>query len=267
MIRLAAHRGFKSAYPENTMLAFRKALEEDIDQIETDVHMTKDGVLVLMHDHTVDRTTNGTGLVSDLTFEEIESLDAGGWMNPAFAGEKVPTLRQLFELIKEHPGKEINIEFKDYPSLSGDFAYRSADKIIDMIEEYGFKDRIYVNSFAGDILEYVHKKTGGRYREHGFYPPFVMNGDFDEETIYDHLFCACLVNQELLPDGKRVRRSDPLYPQEYFDAVREKGIEIWVHLAPDTEPLMNACIERGVNAFTSDDPHLAAELLKKAGKR
>lgn len=266
-IRLAAHRGYKTDYPENTLLAFRKALEEDVDQIETDVHMTKDGVLVLMHDHSVDRTTNGSGLVSDLTFEEIRALDAGAWKDPAFAGEKVPTLRELFELMRDYPDKEINVEFKDYPCRTGAFAYESADRTVEMIEEFGYGDRIYVNSFAGDILEYVSKKYRGRYRLHGFYPAFVMNGDFDEETIYDRLFCCCLVNRVLLPDGSTAVREDPLYPQAYFDAVKAKGPEIWVHFQKDTEELMKACVERGVNAFTSDDPRLAAEILRKLGCR
>ena len=267
MIRLAGHRGFMSDYPENTMLSFRKALEADVDQIETDVHMTKDGELVLMHDHTVDRTTNGTGRVQDLTFAEVRSLDAGIKKDPAFAGQKVPTLRELFELIRQYPGREINIELKDYPCISGDFAYRSCDKVIALAEEYGFADRIYLNSFAGYILEYIDRTYGHRYRLHGFYPPFVMNGDFDPETIYDRLFCACLVNQEKDENGHAVRRTDPLYPMEYFRAMQEKGPEIWVHLAPDTEELMKACIERGAVAFTSDNPGFAAETLKKLGLR
>ena len=267
MVQLAAHRGYMSDYPENTMLAFREALLLDIDQIETDVHMTKDGELILMHDHSVDRTTDGTGLISEMTFEEIRALDAGSWKDPRFAGEKVPTLRELLELMQDYPDKEVNIEFKDYPCLSGEFAYRSADKILDMIEEFGMKDRIYVNSFAGDILEYVAKKAPGRYRLHGFYPAWVMNGDFDEETIYEKLFCVCLVNQEMLPDGTHRRREDPLYPIEYFDAVEKTGSEIWVHLRQDTKEFMKACVERGNKAFTSDDPALASEILRKLGYR
>ena len=267
MVRLAAHRGYMSDYPENTMLAFRKALLLDIDQIETDVHMTKDGELILMHDHSVDRTTDGTGLISELSFEEIEALDAGSWKDPRFAGEKVPTLRELLELMQEYPDKEINIEFKDYPCRTGEFAYRSADKILDMIEEFGMKDRIYVNSFAGDILEYVAKKAPGRYRLHGFYPAWMMNGDFDEETIYEKLFCVCIVNRELLPDGTQMKRKDPLYPMEYFDAVKKMGAETWVCLALETEELVRACVERGAKAFTADDPKLVEEALRKTGAR
>lgn len=267
MIRLAGHRGFKSAYPENTMLSFRKALEEGVDQIETDVHMTRDGELILMHDLEVDRTTNGHGRVQDLTSEEIRALDAGAKMDPAFAGEQVPTLRELIELVLQDDKTEINIELKDYPCISGEFAYRSCDKAIEMVEEYGIADRIYLNSFAGDILEYIAKKYGSRYRLQGFYPPYVMNGDFDPETIYEHLFCVCLVNREMDENGQVVRREDPLYPEAYFRAVKDTGKEIWVHLAPETEELVRAVIEKGGVAFIADDPHLISSILKKMGLR
>lgn len=76
-VRLAAHRGFMALYPENTMLSFKKALECDIDMIETDVHMTKDGQLVCIHDHGLERTTTGTGWVREHTLEEVLSVDAG----------------------------------------------------------------------------------------------------------------------------------------------------------------------------------------------
>ena len=267
MIRLAGHRGFLQKYPENTLLSFQKALEEDVDQVETDVHMTKDGELVLMHDHTVDRTTNGSGRVQDLSFEEVRALDAGSHKGAEFAGLQVPTLRELIELVLPYEGKEINIELKDYPYISGEFAYRSCDKVIEMVEEYGIADRIYLNSFAGDILEYIDKKYPGRYRLHGFYPAFIMNGTFDAETIYDRLFCVCLVNRERNAEGEIVRRPDPLYPEAYFEAVKAMGPEIWVHLAPETEELIRACIERGAVAFTSDDPHFCRTVLQALNLR
>ena len=75
-IQLAAHRGFSECYPENTMIAFREALKLDIDMVETDVHMTRDGVLVLMHDHDLARTTDKQGLIREMDFAEVEKA---GW--------------------------------------------------------------------------------------------------------------------------------------------------------------------------------------------
>ncbi|MDH5508339.1 MAG: glycerophosphodiester phosphodiesterase family protein, partial [Anaerolineae bacterium] len=85
--QLIAHRGGKTYQPENTLAAFKQAIADGVDQLEFDVQMTKDGVLVVIHDEEVDRTTNGSGLVADLTLAEIQALDAGG-------GERVPTFAE-----------------------------------------------------------------------------------------------------------------------------------------------------------------------------
>ena len=105
-IYVAAHRGWCSKYPENTMSAFKAALDIGVDQIETDVRITKDGHLVLIHDNTVDRTTNGKGFVHDMTLSELRELDAGN-------GEKIPTLKELMELVKDHPTVTLDIELKE----------------------------------------------------------------------------------------------------------------------------------------------------------
>lgn len=104
------HRGTVRFAPENTAAAFRKAVELGVDLIEMDVRETKDGHLVIMHDATVDRTTNGKGEVADLTLEEIKRLDAGAWFGPQFAGERVPTLDEALAAIE---GRALpDIDFK-----------------------------------------------------------------------------------------------------------------------------------------------------------
>ena len=96
-----AHRGDLANAPENTLPAIRSAVEKGAPQIEFDVQLTRDGHLVIMHDSTVDRTTNGVGRVAELTFEEVRALDAGSWFGPEFAGVQVPTLREVLEVIPE----------------------------------------------------------------------------------------------------------------------------------------------------------------------
>ncbi|MEO0143058.1 MAG: glycerophosphodiester phosphodiesterase family protein [candidate division WOR-3 bacterium] len=104
MIEIIGHRGARGIEPENTIRSFKKAIELKVDYIECDVHLTKDGHIVLIHDHTLDRTTNGTGYVNDYSFDAIRKLDAG-------KGEKIPTLQELIDLIK---GKvKAHIELKD----------------------------------------------------------------------------------------------------------------------------------------------------------
>ena len=114
-VTLTGHRGWRSKYPENTMEAFKAAVELGVDQIETDVRITADGELVLHHDATVDRTTNGTGKVCDKLLCELQSLDAGSYMGDAFRGERIPLLRDLMELVKDHPTVTLDLELKEYP--------------------------------------------------------------------------------------------------------------------------------------------------------
>ena len=99
---IVAHRGLLRHAPENTLANFRACLELRIG-FEVDVQRTKDGHLVCIHDDTVDRTTNGTGKVSDLTLAELKTLDAGSWFDPAFRGEQVPTLDEVFETLSRYP--------------------------------------------------------------------------------------------------------------------------------------------------------------------
>lgn len=97
-IRVIAHRGQSLTVPEQTLAAFVGAARLGADMIEADVASTDDGVLVMMHDATVDRTTSGTGAIADLAWSDVRELDAGSWFGPSFADERVPSLEQLFDL-------------------------------------------------------------------------------------------------------------------------------------------------------------------------
>lgn len=106
-----AHRGASAVAPENTLAAFTAALEAGADGIELDVHLTRDGVPVVMHDETVDRTTNGSGRIRDLSHAEINTLDAGAWFGPDWRGEKVPTLEDVLDGFADR--LKLNVEVKD----------------------------------------------------------------------------------------------------------------------------------------------------------
>ena len=141
MTKNFAHRGFSGKYPENTLLAFSKAIEEGVDGIENDVHLTKDGVLVVMHDELVDRTTNGKGYIKDKTYEELAQLDAS-YIFKEHGPQKVPTLREYLELVKD-TDIITNIELK-----TGVFEYTGIEqKVYDMLREFDMVDRIIISSF------------------------------------------------------------------------------------------------------------------------
>ena len=98
--RIVAHRGNSSVAPENTLAAIQSAIDVGADMVEIDVYPTKDGEIVLLHDGTLDRTTNGTGSVSNYTLAELKELDAGSWKSLRYRGEKIP-LREALELAKD----------------------------------------------------------------------------------------------------------------------------------------------------------------------
>ena len=113
MTKIFAHRGSKGTHPENTLASFKEAVRVGSDGIELDVHLTKDGHLVVIHDETVDRTTNGTGEIRNLTLAEIKAMDAGGWFHNKYAGEKIPTLEEVLLLLTELGfNGQLNIELK-----------------------------------------------------------------------------------------------------------------------------------------------------------
>ncbi len=145
-----AHRGWRGLYPENTMLAFRKAAELPIDGLEIDIHQTKDGVLVVCHDETVDRTTDGNGRIQDHTLAELQRLDAGYRFTLDFGqtfpfrgrGVVIPTLAEVFE---NFPDLWINIDMKqETPSLVPDF--------VNLIRQHNVAHRLCVGSFSNKTV-------------------------------------------------------------------------------------------------------------------
>lgn len=135
-MRVIAHRGASGYAPENTRAAFERAIAMGAVAIETDVRLTADDHLVLMHDATVTRTTDGRGPVADYTLAELRSLDAGGWFDPEFAGERVPTLDELLEEIV--PRIPVVLEVKDQAATG---------PTIEAIRVAGIEAQVEVTSF------------------------------------------------------------------------------------------------------------------------
>jgi glycerophosphoryl diester phosphodiesterase len=110
--QIVGHRGSCVDRPENTLASFRRAIEAGATTVEVDVRTTSDGYLVVLHDATLDRTTDGTGPVGDHTLEELRRFDAGGWFDPRYRGERVPTLDEVLALCRFH-GVEILLDLKE----------------------------------------------------------------------------------------------------------------------------------------------------------
>lgn len=149
-----AHRGSKCNRPENTLISFREAIRIHSDGIELDVHLTADKQLVVIHDETIDRTTNNTGLVRDLTLTQIKCLDAGSWFGPEFSGEPIPSLYEVLSLLTELNFKGIlNIEIKTdnypYPNIE--------KKLSEMMTSRTWPFHYLYSSFNLDSLKMIHE--------------------------------------------------------------------------------------------------------------
>nr|WP_054637803.1 glycerophosphodiester phosphodiesterase family protein [Thalassobacillus sp. C254] len=143
MTNIFAHRGASITHPENTMTAFQAAVDAGAEGIELDVQLTKDEEVVVIHDNTVNRTTDGFGAVHELTAKEISKLDAGSWRDASFRGEKVPLLKDVLEWLTD---KDIliNIELKKHKP-----GYETlAQKVTDVIKEHNVQKKIILLPFT-----------------------------------------------------------------------------------------------------------------------
>ncbi|WP_156289008.1 glycerophosphodiester phosphodiesterase [Oceanobacillus salinisoli] len=145
-----AHRGASGHAPENTMAAFQKGFEMKADYIEIDVQMTEDGELIIIHDTTVDRTTNGTGQVSDFTLEEIRQLDAGSWFSEEYAGEKIPTFEEVLDAFRGKAGILIELKAPElYPGMEEKVAEALKERNMDQTNN----GKIIIQSFNHESMK------------------------------------------------------------------------------------------------------------------
>jgi glycerophosphoryl diester phosphodiesterase len=150
---VAAHRGFSARYPENTMAAFEAAIQANAQMIELDVTLSRDQAVVVIHDNTVDRTTNGSGRVNRLTLAEIKQLDAGSWFSPQFFQEKIPNLEEILSDFKNRV--LINIEIKSDGFASMDSPDILAKNVVALVQEKHMEDQVLISSFSPGMLERV----------------------------------------------------------------------------------------------------------------
>ena len=158
-----AHRGARAYAPENTLSAFQKAHEMRADGIELDVQLTKDGVVVVCHDHSVNRTSNGRGWVKDYTLEEIKRLDFGSWFHRDFSAETIPTLEEFLRWFSS-TGMRLNIEIKNGPVV-----YQGIEsKVIEAVKQHNLVEQVFISSFYHPSLQVVKQlcpeiKTGALF--------------------------------------------------------------------------------------------------------
>ncbi|MCD4832111.1 MAG: hypothetical protein K8R02_09980 [Anaerohalosphaeraceae bacterium] len=232
---VVAHRGYSAIAPENTIAAF-DACYGYADMVEFDVHSSLDSVLVVMHDETVDRTTNGTGLVSSFTLTELKALDAGSWFSSEFAGEQIPTLQESIEAIL--PAMTPCIERK-----AG-----TAQQYIDLLETMGVIDDVVIISFSESFLNDVlaintDVKLG-----------LLRNAAVDDPTL-DSMIVRLKTNGIDILDWKHSNLD-----ANDIKKIKSVGLEVYVWTVNDANT-MEDLIDVGVEGITTDQPEIARTVV------
>lgn len=238
MTKNFAHRGYSGKYPENTMLAFRKAVEAGADGIELDVQLTKDGVPVIIHDELVDRTTNGKGRVKEMTLDELRQLDASYIYAGQYGVNRIPTFREYCEFVRDLP-ITTNIEMK-----TGIFEYLGIEeKVLDMIREFHLEDKVIISSFNHFTILRMQKLA-----------PHLKYGFLSETWIIDAgKYCH----------SHGVPCYHPLFRNLTHEVVRELkqyGLEINTYTV-NTEEDARDLIEKGVDILISNYPEMVRDVL------
>lgn len=149
-VKAVAHRGYSTIAPENTLVAYQLAKQTGFSYAECDVAFTKDNVAVLLHDSTIDRTSDGSGNITSLTYEQLLQYDFGSWKSSEYAGTKIPTFEEFIKLCK-NIGLHPYIELKD----GGNYTQAQIQSIVDMVKKYGMQGNVTYISFSVNFLNYV----------------------------------------------------------------------------------------------------------------
>jgi len=232
---IQAHRGASAYCPENTLEAFSKAIEQGADCIELDVHLAKDGEIVVAHDARLERVSNGTGYINDHTLEDLKSLDFSKLFKDSPVC-RIPTLSEVFSLVKPFT-LTVNIEVKTterlYPSL--------VEKLIGLAEEYAMGDRILYSSFNHYSLREIKKlnpkaKIGLLY-ELGMVDPWVYANYVGADAVHPHYYVIAALPETVV-------------------RCHENGVKVHVWTVDEKEAI-SSMLKSGVDGIITNKPDVA----------
>ncbi|MBX3194388.1 MAG: glycerophosphodiester phosphodiesterase family protein [Schumannella sp.] len=229
---VAGHRGDRSDAPENTMPAFQAAFADGLRVVETDVQLSADGEPVLMHDATVDRTTDGTGRVENLTLDELLALDAGSWYAPEFVGTRIPRLGEFLDLLAATPGTTALVELKEY------WTREEIAGILDDIYLRGVQDRVVFASFHLGTIANLGEAAPG-------IPRVIIRRDLPEDPVGLVAFYGAIAIM-----------TSPWSLETYPDAVadlHEAGFGILLYTL-NSQKRWSQATAYGVDGIVTDEP-------------
>ncbi len=253
---LFAHRGGAGLWPENTLLAFEHAAQLGVDVLELDVHLTADDDLVVIHDSTVDRTTNGSGRVREMTVAQLKELDAGYNFTPddggsyPYRGQGV-TIPTLAEVLTAFPDYRINIEIKDDDR-------RAAARLAEIIDAFAAQDRVIVVSFHDDPLTYFRKLQPHVATAAG---PGETRAFFILSKLHLWRFHRAHADAYQVPTHRGRARFDDAAFIEHAHKLNQQ-VHFWTINDPEE---MRRLLTLGADGIMTDRPDLGMDVFKAMG--
>lgn len=244
---ILGHRGVKGHAPENTLVSFEKGIQMGSTMLELDIHLSKDKELIVIHDGAVDRTTNGTGLVHEMTLTELQRLDAGAWFGPEFAGERIPTLQEVIGLVRGRA--YLNVEIKVGGMNPNRFVYPDIIQPLgDLLTTTDMVNEVVVSSFHQPYLTELKQVL-----------PNVRVALLHQKPV-DNLF------ETAVAEGwEAVHTHTSLIDEQFVAAAHAKGIRVRAWNPNDAET-MRRMIHLGVDGIGTDFPEVLLQLAREAGR-
>ena len=224
------------------MAAFEAALACDVQMIELDVRLTKDRKVIVIHDETLDRTTDGTGMAADYTSEELKLLDAGSWFHPRFSGERIPLLEEVLDLVGDRLW--LNIEIKATLEETANSDDTTAKQVVALVKQRDLVSSVLISSFEISVLETIASLKKA--------PTMAMlrRPRADEPTV-DH--CVRLKVFSYHPNHQYLTR-------DQVQMMHEKGIYVFPYEIGTREELQSV-VQMGVDGVITGDPEMVRAVL------
>ncbi|PRX97224.1 glycerophosphodiester phosphodiesterase [Allonocardiopsis opalescens] len=229
--QVVAHRGYSGLAPENTLVAIEAARHSGADYIEIDIDFTADGVPVVIHDDTVDRTTDGTGAIREMDYSEVRGLDAGSWFAPAYADEPMPSLEQALDSFADQGGRLL-LEYK------GGWSANAVAETADMIRDRGLADSVMVQSFDVETVRNLRAEAPEL-------PAGLLRSRLDGDPV--------AIAEELGVDAYNPNAERLLERPEVVDELQAAGIEVMAYTVNEAAGWQRLT-ELGVDAIITDHP-------------
>lgn len=245
---IIGHRGASAYHPENTMFAFRAASEMGAEMIELDITLSKDGIPVVIHDETLDRTTNVKGRVSDYTADELQQTDAGSWFSESHKGEHIPTLEEVLKFAKGRIS--LNIEIKS-EAVTDNARGGIEEKALDLVKIYGMESHVIFSSF--DYRAILHLRE--------------LDVDIYTALLYEKNQSKERNPSQLVKDygANAFNCSRRQFSKKWAKDAQEHDIPVLIYTV-NKERHMKKMIKRGAKGIFSDKPDLLKEVVDKMWK-